>query len=245
MLSLSIVWLMMQIKRFPLATASIITLNAVIFAIGLLSGSQTQIIQNYGFIPNQLFYASNANDVGNNNNPVDSAQQNPLSSSLPLQSSEPQSSSLPESLTRLFTSMFIHANIAHIAFNLFALVYLGGYAERAIGVSRYVLVYLISGIVAALFHGIIASYILHNGDVVLIGASGAISGVLGIAAAAGNSRAYYWLVIQIVFAVIGSVSALPIAFTAHVGGFIAGVLMTKVLVKLEQTKRKSRYFLQP
>jgi rhomboid protease GluP len=237
--------MMMQIKRFPVATASIITLNAIIFVIGLLSGSQTQIIQNYGFIPNNLFYASNANDVGNNNNPVDSAQQNPLSSSLPLQSSEPQSSSLPESLTRLFTSMFIHANIAHIAFNLFALVYLGGYAERAIGVPRYVLVYLISGIVAALFHGIIASYILHNGDVVLIGASGAISGVLGIAAAAGNSRAYYWLVIQIVFAVIGSVSALPIAFTAHVGGFIAGVLMTKVLVKLEQTKRKSRYFLQP
>jgi rhomboid protease GluP len=242
---------MMQIKRFPVATASIITLNAVIFAIGLLSDSQTQIIQNYGFIPNHLFYAGKANDDGNNNNnPADSAQQNPLSSSLPLQSSEPQSSSsspsLPESLTRLFTSMFIHANIAHIAFNLFALVYLGGYAERAIGVPRYVLVYLISGIVAALFHGIIASYILHNGDVVLVGASGAISGVLGIAAAAGNSRAYYWLVLQIVFAVIGSVSALPIAFTAHVGGFIAGVLMTKVLVKLEQTKRKkSRYFLQP
>ena len=242
---------MMQIKHFPVATASIITLNAVIFAIGLLSGSQTQIIQNYGFIPNHLFYVSNANDDGdnNNNNPADSAQQNPSSSLQRLQSSEPQSSpspSLPESMTRLFTSMFIHANIAHIAFNLFALVYLGGYAERAIGVPRYVLVYLISGIVAALFHGIVASYILHNGYVVLIGASGAISGILGVAAAAGNSRAYYWLVIQIVFAVIGSVSALPIAFTAHVGGFIAGVLMTKVLVKLEQTKRKkSRYFLQP
>src|SRR5215211_233298 len=239
--------MMMQIKRFPVATASIITLNAVIFAIGLLSGSQTQIIQNYGFIPNHLFYMGNANDDGNNNNPADSAQQNPSSSLLPLQSSEPQSSpSLPESLTRLFTSMFIHANIAHIAFNLFALVYLGGYAERAIGVPRYVLVYLISGIVAALFHGIIASYILHNGYLVLIGASGAISGILGVAAAAGNSRAYFWLVLQIVFAVIGSISALPIAFTAHVGGFIAGVLMTKVLVKLEQTKRKkSRYFLQP
>jgi rhomboid protease GluP len=242
----------MQTRHFPVATVFIIILNVVIFAIGLFSGEQTQIIQNYGFIPNHLFYAGNANDDGNNNNPADSAQQNPLSSSLPLQSSEPQSSSsssspsLPESLTRLFTSMFIHANIAHIAFNLFALVYLGGYAERAIGVLRYVLVYLISGIVAALFHGIIASYILHNGDVVLVGASGAISGVLGIAAAAGNSRAYYWLVLQIVFAVIGSVSALPIAFTAHVGGFIAGVLMTKVLVKLEQTKRKkSRYFLQP
>jgi rhomboid protease GluP len=243
--------MMMQIKRFPVATTSIITLNAIIFVIGLLSDSQIQIIQNYGFIPNDLFYVgSNANDDrSNNNNLAESAHQNPLSSSLPLQSSEPSrssSSSLPESLIRLFTSMFIHANIAHIAFNLFALAYLGGYAERAIGVPRYVLVYLISGIVAALFHGIIASYILHNGDVVLIGASGAISGVLGIAAAAGNYRAYYWLMIQIVFAVIGSVSALPIAFSAHVGGFIAGVLMTKVLVKLEQTKRrKSRYFLQP
>ena len=90
---------MMQM-RFPVATASIITLNAVIFAIGLLSGSQTQTIQNYGFIPNDLFYVkSNANDDGgnNNNNPAaDNSQQNPLSSSLPpLQSSSelPQSSS--------------------------------------------------------------------------------------------------------------------------------------------------------
>ena len=79
---------MMQM-RFPVATASIITLNAVIFAIGLLSGSQTQIIQNYGFIPNHLFYVkSNANDDGgndneNNNNPADNSQQNPLYSSLP------------------------------------------------------------------------------------------------------------------------------------------------------------------
>jgi membrane associated rhomboid family serine protease len=232
----------MQIKCFPIATGSIITLNAVIFAIGLLSGFQTQIIQNYGFIPNHLFYSDNANDE-NNSSPA-SIQQNPLSS-LRLESSEFQSSSLPESLMRIFTSMFIHANIAHIAFNLFALVYLGAYAERAIGATRYILVYTVSGIVGALFHGIIASYILHNGDVVLIGASGAISGVLGIAAATGNSRAYYWLVIQIVFAVIGSVSAFPIAFTAHIGGFIAGVVMTKALVKLEQTKRKSQYSLQP
>src|SRR5918912_4462054 len=106
---------MMQIKRFPVATASIIALNTIIFAIGLLSDSQTQIIQNYGFIPNDLFYVGNSNDGGNNNNPVDSVQQNPLSSSPRLQSfSEPQSSSsLLESLTRLFTSMFIHANIAH------------------------------------------------------------------------------------------------------------------------------------
>ncbi|MFY9565614.1 MAG: rhomboid family intramembrane serine protease [Nitrososphaeraceae archaeon] len=233
----------MQIKRFPIATAFLVTLNIVIFAVGMLSGSQTQIIQNYGFIPNHLFYV-NSNQEVEINNLDDSTRQDSLSS-LPLQQSKQQSSSpLSYSLVTLFTSMFIHANIAHIAFNLFALVYLGGYAERAIGIPRYILVYFMSGIAAALFHGVIASHILNNGDVVLIGASGAISGVLGIAAVSGNTRAYYWLVLQIVFSVVGSVSALPIAFTAHVGGFIAGVLITKGLVKLEQIRTKSRYFLQ-
>ena len=233
----------MQIKRFPIATAFLVTLNVVIFALGMLSGLQTQIIQEYGFIPNHLFYEGNDQEV-EINNPDDSTQQDSLSS-LPLQQSRQQSSSpLSYTLATLFTSMFIHANIAHIAFNLFALVYLGGYAERAIGIPRYILVYFMSGIVAALFHGVIASHILNNGDVVLIGASGAISGVLGIAAVSGNTRAYYWLALQIVFAVIGSISALPIAFTAHVGGFIAGVLITKGLVKLEQIRTKSRYFLQ-
>jgi rhomboid protease GluP len=227
----------MQTRHFPVTTVFIIILNVVIFAIGLFSGEQTQIIQNYGFIPNHIF---NAYDNGNNN-----VQQNPLTSLMQPSEQQPQPSSLPDSLIRLFSSMFIHANVAHIAFNLFALAYLGGYAERAIGVPRYVLIYFTSGIVAALFHGTIASYILHNGNVVLIGASGAISGVLGIAAVAGYTRAYYWLVLQIVFAVIGSIGALPIAFTAHVGGFIAGVVMTKILVRLEQSKRKSRYFLQP
>jgi rhomboid protease GluP len=224
----------MLTKHFPVATISIIILNGIIFAFGLLSGEQTHIIQNYGFIPNQIFNVQNE-------------QQNALTSLL--QPSEPHSSlslsSVPDSLTRLFASMFVHANIAHIAFNLVALAYLGVYAERAIGVPRYVLVYLTSGVVAALFHGAIASYILHNGNVALIGASGAISGVLGIAAVTGNTRAYYWLALQIVFAVIGSISALPIAFTAHVGGFIAGVAMTKVLVRLEKSKRKSKFFPQP
>ena len=224
----------MLTKHFPVATIFIIVLNGIIFAFGLLSGEQTHIIQNYGFIPNQIFNVQNK-------------QQNALTSLL--HPSEPHSSlslsSVPDSLTRLFASMFVHANIAHIAFNLVALAYLGVYAERAIGVPRYVLIYLTSGVVAALFHGAIASYILHNGNVVLIGASGAISGVLGIAAVTGNTRAYYWLALQIVFAVIGSISALPIAFTAHIGGFIAGVAMTKVLVRLEKSKRKSKFFPQP
>ncbi|MDP9289418.1 MAG: hypothetical protein M3P08_14645 [Thermoproteota archaeon] len=93
-----------------------------------------------------------------------------------------------------------------------------------------------AGIAGALFHSVIASYILGSGHVLLIGASGAISVVLGIASAAGNTRAYYWLILQIMFAVFGSIASIPIAFTAHIGGF-AGVFLTKLFVGIERKKR--------
>jgi rhomboid protease GluP len=138
---------------------------------------------------------------------------------------------------RLFSSIFIHSGIAHLAFNILALGYLGGYAERSVGIPRYVLIYILAGIAGAVFHSLIASYILGSGHVILIGASGAISGVLGIAAAAGNRSAYYWLIIQIVFAIYGSFAAIAIAFTVHIGGFIAGVILTKLFVGIERMKR--------
>ena len=133
--------------------------------------------------------------------------------------------------------MFIHANIVHLAFNILALVYLGGYAERAVGIFRYIYTYIIAGLAGALFFGAISTFMLGNSHTILIGASGAISGILGIAAAAGNTRAYYWLILQIVFAIIGSFTAIQVAFTAHIGGFIAGVLLTKAFIMVEQNKR--------
>ena len=194
-------------RKIPLATSSLIAINVVILGFGLVSGSQLQIIRNYGFIPDNLFHI-------NNNN------------------------LLSDVSTRLFTSMFIHSGIAHLAFNILALAYLGGYAERSVGIPRYVLIYILAGVAGAIFHSVIATHLLGSGHIILIGASGAISGVLGIAAAAGNTRAYYWLILQIVFAVFGSIASIPIAFTAHIGGFIAGVFLTKLFVGIERKKRE-------
>ncbi|MFZ0328468.1 MAG: rhomboid family intramembrane serine protease [Nitrososphaeraceae archaeon] len=174
-----------------------------------MSHSQEQIIRRYGFIPDRLLSVSSSST----------------------------SISYTDILTRLFSSMFIHANIAHLTFNILALIYLGGFAERSVGILRYVFIYIVAGIAGALFYGAISTFILGNSHNVLIGASGAISGILGIAAAAGNTKAYYWLLLQIVFAIIGSFTAVQIAFTAHIGGFIAGVLLTKVLTIAEQKKR--------
>jgi rhomboid protease GluP len=214
---------MVNIRNLPVATVSLIALNLLVFAFGFLTDSNTWIITNFGFVPDSIF----------NTDSVNSARQ-----SYTFQSDPSLENSTTSTLIRLMSSMFIHASITHIVFNLAALAYIGGYSERSIGTARYVVIYFLSGICAALFHGVLASYVLGSGQTLLIGASGAISGVLGIAAAVGNRRAYYWLIFQIIFAFVGSVTSIPIAFTAHIGGFLAGAILTKFMVKGQLHRRR-------
>ena len=98
---------------------------------------QEEVIRHYGFIPDQLLSVSSSFSSSSTSSPL-------------------------YALTRLFSSIFIHANIAHLAFNILALVYLGGYAERAVGILRYILIYIIAGIAGALFYGVIATFVLGN-----------------------------------------------------------------------------------
>jgi len=143
---------------------------------------------------------------------------------------------LADNINRLFSSMFLHAGITHIIFNLFALGYLGGFAERSIGKQDIWNLHCCR-IFRCITYGILYVIISGNGSSVLIGASGAISGVMGITAALGNIRGYYWLAIQVLYAFIGSIVSIPIAFTAHVGGFVVGLLLTKLLIVAEKKKR--------
>lgn len=192
-----------KISELPPVTTILMITNGIILAYGIITGTQNQIISQYGFVPNYLFYGNH--DFADN-------------------------------ITRLFSSMFLHAGITHIVFNLFALGYLGGFAEKSLGKSRYFGIYIAAGIFGALLYGTV-SIIAGNDSSILIGASGAISGVMGITAALGNIRGYYWLAIQILYALIGSVVSIPIAFTAHIGGFVAGLLLTRLLIVAEKKKR--------
>ncbi|HEX5458167.1 MAG TPA: rhomboid family intramembrane serine protease [Candidatus Nitrosotalea sp.] len=194
---------MLKLGTPPPVTTTLVVVNVLVFAYGILGNTQNFIISQYGFVPNGLF----------------------------------KDGYVADSIVRLFTSMFIHAGIAHIAFNLFALAYMGGFAERSIGKPKFIAIYLMAGLGGALFHGVIASFVLGNGDSVLIGASGAISGILGISAALGDIRGYYWLAIQVLYVFIGSVASLSIAFAAHVGGFMAGLGITKLMIEFERRKR--------
>jgi rhomboid protease GluP len=75
---------------------------------------------------------------------------------------------------RLVTSMLLHGNVFHLLTNMYVLVYIGGFMERFIGSLRYIALYLIAGITASL-----AVVYLGNSNVITVGASGSIFGIMG------------------------------------------------------------------
>ena len=140
------------------------------------------------------------------------------------------------------TSMFIHGGIAHIAGNMVFLFVFGDNIEDRFGRVKYLLIYFSWGILASLVHSI---YAVNTGGGVIpaVGASGAISGVLGaylvmfprakiftiimaffITTVRIPALAFipFWFILQIVFALIGSAGG-GVAYLAHIGGFVVGM----------------------
>ena len=134
------------------------------------------------------------------------------------------------------TSMFLHANIAHIVFNMLALFTLGRILEPQIGSARFVLVYMLSGFAGTGLHTAYAFIAEAGINIPVVGASGAISGIIGIAAALGDRLAIYWLIAQVPFAFAG---ISPIAYFAHIGGFIFGFASGRIMLYIR--KRRETY----
>ncbi|MFL6344550.1 MAG: rhomboid family intramembrane serine protease [Nitrososphaeraceae archaeon] len=140
------------------------------------------------------------------------------------------------------TSMFIHGGIAHIAGNMVFLFVFGDNIEDRFGRVKYLLIYISWGIVASLVHSV---YAVNTGTGVVpaVGASGAISGVLGaylvmfprakiftvimaffITTVRIPALAFipFWFILQIIFALMGP-SGGGVAYLAHIGGFVIGM----------------------
>jgi membrane associated rhomboid family serine protease len=146
----------------------------------------------------------------------------------------------------LITSMFMHGGWAHLLGNMLFLWVFGDNIENRIGHMRYLIFYLVCGIIASLSH------VCVSGSASLtpsLGASGAISGVLGGYLLLFPSRrvrvimgygvstvpAFVALGIWIVFQVISQMGVLGgdqggggVAYAAHIGGFIAGLVLIKL-----------------
>src|SRR5207247_8980671 len=137
--------------------------------------------------------------------------------------------------------MFLQGGFAHLAGNMIYLFVFGDNIEDRFGRIKYLIIYLMWGAVAAFAHSLFAVY-TGNGEIPAIGASGAISGVLGAYLVMfPRAKIYtlviaffittiripaiafipFWFILQILFTVIGESGG--VAYLAHIGGFIAGV----------------------
>ena len=147
----------------------------------------------------------------------------------------------------LLTSMFLHAGLLHIAGNMLYLWIFGNNIEDALGHVKFTMFYLVCGIAAALTMALMDP----ASQTPMVGASGAISGVLGsylllyprarvhVVLPLGwfffslRPRAVWvvgsWFAIQIVTAALTPSSEPGVAWWAHVGGFAAGLMLTPFL----------------
>jgi len=150
----------------------------------------------------------------------------------------------------LVTSMFLHGGFLHLAGNMLYLWIFGNNVEDALGHVRYLLFYLVCGVAAALSHALIEP----SSAIPMLGASGAISGVLagyvlifpraritviiplGILLYPFKISAVFvvgfWFLLQLLAALLSDANAPGVAFWAHVGGFGAGLLLAPVLSRL-------------
>jgi membrane associated rhomboid family serine protease len=154
----------------------------------------------------------------------------------------------PAPVLTVFTSMFLHGGLFHLAGNMLYLWIFGNNVEDAMGRGRFLLFYLVCGVAAAA-----AQYLRDPGSPIpMVGASGAVSGALG-AYLLLHPHAHvwtlvvfgffwrivpipalvvlgFWIVVQAVNGLVTFGSGQPggVAFLAHVGGFLAGLLLVNV-----------------
>jgi membrane associated rhomboid family serine protease len=204
----------------PIVTVLIISLNILVFLyqISLNEYESNYLISRYGLIPDQLHYSA------------------------------------------LLTSMFLHGGFMHLIGNMWFLWIFGDNVEDVLGHAKYLLFYLLCGVAAALVH------VALNSDSRLptIGASGAIAGVMGAYVVKfPHSRILtlvfififlttvevpaafmliYWFVIQL-FSGVGSIGYSNVsrggtAWFAHVGGFVAGVILVNLMGTRERFRNR-------
>ena len=201
--------------RPPVVTYALIVVNIVVFLFQILSGPyEESLVYQFALIPANFYTGVGLGD-----------------------------------LTDIFTSMFMHAGLAHIGGNMLYLWIFGDNVEDSMGRGRFLVFYLVGGLVASLAH------IFTNANSVIptVGASGAIAAVLGaylilfpqsrvltlvplgfflrITTIPAIFVLGLWFVLQLFQGVltIGGPDVGGVAFWAHIGGFVTGLVLAKIL----------------
>jgi len=150
---------------------------------------------------------------------------------------------VPAYLTPLSATL-AHAGILHLAFNLLILVWCGTQVERVLGAKALIFIYVVSAYVAAVAEWLVSPH----ATVPMVGASGAISGVIGaFALSFGQQKQIVksrrlnralnamwllaaWVVLQLMTGALAGFEGILVATPAHVGGFLSGLLLQRPLL---------------
>ncbi|MFO0795146.1 MAG: rhomboid family intramembrane serine protease [Candidatus Brocadiaceae bacterium] len=208
---------------FPIITVGIIALNVLVFIFELSLGHRLDdVLFQCGVVPLKIFYSADIPDT-----------------------------TVVNTYFPFLTYMFFHAGFIHLVGNMWYLWIFGDNVEDALGRIKFILFYLICGIGSAAVH----VYINKQSEVPCVGASGAIAGVLG-AYMVTFPRARvlviiplfiiwqmielpaivvlgFWFIIQFFVgtASISSAQSGGVAWWAHIGGFILGIILIKIFPK--------------
>jgi membrane associated rhomboid family serine protease len=215
-----------RVFRTPVVNFCLMAVNLIVFIFFQQLGSNFEFVMSFSMVPQEIL---SGKDI--------------ISSEGLLASPQPV-------LVTIFTSMFMHGGIMHIAGNMLYLWIFGDNLENAMGHLRYLLFYLLCGVLAALAH-VWASSHFDNGMLVpSLGASGAISGVMGgylLLFPRNQVRVLFlrsvlqvpafvslglWLLLQAIAGTqsfsSGEQGGGGVAYAAHIGGFVAGLLLAKL-----------------
>jgi membrane associated rhomboid family serine protease len=217
----------------PYVTYFIIALNTMIFLYEWLLGMQSHgalnaLVSEFGVVPRHITLALSGSPHFN----------------------------LTSALLPILTSMFLHASWLHIIGNMWVLWIFGDNIEDYLGHFSYLVFYLVSGVAAAVAHILLNA----SSNAPTVGASGAIAGVMG-AYFVLYPRARvmvwfppifffhlpawlvlgYWFLVQFLSGAATSIAEPSqmggIAFWAHVGGFVSGILLIKLMPERPQRYR--------
>lgn len=137
---------------------------------------------------------------------------------------------------RLFTSMFMHSGISHLVNNMIVLYFIGGTLEKYIGRVRYLIIYLLSGLLGGLISQIY--YMAMAENVICVGASGAIFGAVGAmltVVVVNHGRVENFtlprLIIYVVLSIYLGFTSPGVSLSAHLGGLATGFFTALLLYR--------------
>lgn len=239
-----------QTVRTPVVTMALIALNVAAF-VGIQGAGadlpMAQSVCNLGLIPGELMATV------------------PPGASLPMGEGLVCITDPGRQPWNVFTSMFMHGGWMHLLGNMWFLWLFGNNIEDSTTRPRFLAFYLLSGIGAAL------AQVMADPDsiVPMVGASGAISGVMGAylilfprvrvftmvplgfyattVALPAWVMLIYWMVLQLVSQAASSLTEQQggVAYWAHIGGFVAGVILIKVFERRDRVRAHTSHHYQP